>query len=276
MGTRFVGRHRSTRCSVGSPHHGRSSTAASDESGAVVPAPRAQAKQKPFVVTMVAKKKNVGVGTKVLLKGKVTPTSKKTPGRIEINRYQGGRFVVVARPKIETDGTLRYRAYVSTPGANKFRAYRLWDGKHSIVYSKVVTVQGWRWRYLSKMESLYTSRWDEGTVVIAGKTYPKSYSSDDWADDEDPSEFNLDGKCTRLRGTAGLRNESDSKAKRNLSVERDGVEVLSTNFTSLAATTSLGLNIAGTLRVSFTQADLTDDWYDGYVCLGNAAVYCRS
>ena len=221
-------------------------------------------------VTATLAASSVEVGEKI----EVTATlaSGKSGQAMLLQRKTKKGWTKVVKGK-SVDGVAEFAVTATKAGKARYRVLVPATKKTGKAVSDRLLVEIYRWRYLADMEWQEEGDWKTGVVTLAGKRYPESVfaTNDFWGD----MEVNLAGKCTTLRGTAGLSDASKTGSVGGLTVYRDGAEAYYSEVT-LAEAKDVSLPIDGTLRIGLRATKV--DGPSGFpnVALGNAAVYCRS
>jgi len=100
--------------------------------------------------------------------------------------------------------------------------------KHAKGVSATIKVTVYAWQYLADMEAVNSQAMVPGTVNINGTPYKHSvYSNYGFSSHR---EYNLDHKCTRVRATFGISDDSTTGGQAAVDVLSDGSNVYAHTF----------------------------------------------
>jgi hypothetical protein len=165
------------------------------------------------VFTGTVRPKAAAAGEKVLLQEKFKPGAEwETQKKAEISA--GGRYSVADRPTLNT----RHAYRVVMPATQK----------HAKGVSATIKVTVYAWQYLAEMEAVNSDAMVAGTVDINGTPYKHSVYS--YYGPTSHREYNLDHKCTKVRATFGISDDSTTGGQAAVDVLSDGSNVYAHTF----------------------------------------------
>lgn len=167
----------------------------------------------PYVATVAASATSVTYGTKVTLRGKVSPAADGQ--RVVVQRsIEGGTWTTIARPRLNSSS--RYGIAVTpAKGRTAFRVVKARSNGHAADKSPAVTVKAWRWRSLVGVVPVSSNDLKTGTFMQHGYTHGKGVS----LGDNGFAEWRVRSwRCVRVRATIGVADSSPSGATFNAAV----------------------------------------------------------
>ncbi|GAA5150170.1 hypothetical protein GCM10023340_26680 [Nocardioides marinquilinus] len=188
-----------------------------------------------------------------------------------------GAWVVVARPKVASNGTIATKAGSTGVGTNSWRL-TLKTGRTTLV-SPVVTHRVYGWFFLADRDPVQSVRFTEDSVRIGGKSHPKSVrnSYDFWWESEPWAEWNLSYRCVRFEAEIGLTDDSVSDGQVGFVAALDGAQ---TDFgtKTIGLPTHVSLDTTGRLRLRLTDQYVSGPTGSGqgyfWGAWGSARVLC--
>lgn len=237
-----------------------------------------------YVVTASASSPNVDVGTTSTLRGKVSPGAKDQ--RVLVQRLAPGGWITVQRPQLNRYSYYKATVRVPKAGENKYRVIKPGTSAHPTGYSPTVTVNGWRWRYLTTLplaaspSSFLTDEFASG--VLRENTYAPFIRQ---GPDQGSGYYVLDGKCTEFEAVVGVSAESATN-------DPASVFLFGSTVSTPAAFNTLGFNGDAVKKfndplylyrgasvmadIAILQLRSSGIEASNYVGWGRARVYCKS
>ncbi len=176
--------------------------------------------------------------------------------------------------KIKSDGTFRVADRPASVKPTTYRVVMPGTKKRSTGYSAEMRVAVYRWHYLSDLDRVDSSGSIEAgdAVSINGTVYKKSLNA--WAGWQDAwVEYNLSRKCSTLKGTMGLSDESATGALGEIEILGDGNSIFDRTF-PLGESETRSLTVSNVLRLRIEFTPLSDD-DDADGAVGKPQVLCR-
>lgn len=239
-----------------------------------LPVVGASAASAPFSVEAQASTREVIIGEPVRFSGSVSGKAAGSKVYLQIRYSKSQRWMNEQKRKVRADGTFRL---VDRPDSMKARWYRVYkpaSTKRSAGASSAMRVTVYRWLYLTDLwEQHHADDWArvDTSLSINGKSYANSMAAmngyvDGWV------EYNLDRKCTTLRATFGLSDESESGVTGNVSVQSDGTLMYEKSF-GLGQSEVADVPIRGGLRIRLDFVHASQG--ESFPAAGAAKVLCR-
>ncbi|GAA1940784.1 hypothetical protein [Nocardioides marmoribigeumensis] len=228
-----------------------------------------------YVVTAKPNKTNLVLGQAVVFTGSVSPRASGKTVVLQKRYRTTDAWTNERTATIANDGTFRV---TDRPSSLKPRYYRVRKPASSTIgagVSPTSKVLIYKWHYLTDLSSVDDNDMDtEVTVTINGDAYRKSMYADWLYLDGDASfiEWNLSRKCSRMVGTFGLSDDSETGSRANIEVSGDGNTLYSRDF-DLGVSERRTLAVGNVLRVRFEFTALA--YPDVYPAVGSARVLCR-
>jgi hypothetical protein len=224
-------------------------------------------------VTVKASSTQVKVGHRLVFTGKVGPRraaaghqvtlqEKFKPGRPWKTQHVAttdakGHYRLVDRPTVNTD--------------HKYRVLMPATPHHARGVSSVIDVKVYGWSklvahpYVNARSMLPTS-----SVNLNGTSYPKSVVAT-WTGAASV-EFNLNHKCTALRGTFGVSDNSQTGAQSTVTAQSDGTQIY-TKTLSVGQTDVARILLDSPLKLKLTSQSVVAGAY-GFGALGTPEILC--
>lgn len=240
----------------------------------VVGIPSAASAKGRYRVSMALSTTTLVQGEAVTVTGKVTPKGKAKGTKLKLQvRYSSrGKWKTAKTTRVNSKGTYRF---TERPTTVKQRWYRVLAPKNkkkhrSAGASRPAPLQVYGWVYLVDRPAVSDYRTGGEVVNISGRTYPKSYSTDNHAD-----EWDLNRKCIALSTTVGISDESSSGSAASVELFNDGASVYSRTF-GFGQGEAATINVTNVLRLKFEVVTTGPSHLDTYGALGSPRVLCRA
>jgi hypothetical protein len=192
-----------------------------------------------FVVTGKVGPRSAAAGHKVVLQEKFKPTAPwKTQDATKVDTT--GHYTLKDKPTVNTE--------------RKYRVVMPATSKHAKGISSTLDVKVYAWTKLYSLPDLHTRQmFPTASLNLNGTTYPKSIV----ATSVGPAsiEYNVNHKCTALRGTFGVSDSSETGGQATITAESDGAQIY-TNTLALGQTDFQKLALASPLRLKFTAQSI--------------------
>lgn len=162
--------------------------------------------------------------TTVKVKGRVTP---KAAGQKVILQQRVGtkkKWTVTGEAKVKNNGTYKLTDKPSTPGSREYRVLKPASNGVAKGLSKAVEVEVYRWEKLASRQAVATNFGYAG-VNIGAEYYGASLATTT-AGTASTLEYTLGRKCTSLRATYALTDESVTGAIGTVKVTGDGATLV--------------------------------------------------
>lgn len=224
-----------------------------------------------YKFTIRAAKSTVVLGKTATVSGTVSHA--RTGSSLMMQQRHGKKWTNLRHVKVGTGHTFKYAARPSTPGAATYRACAPADKSHLAGCSSSVTVQIYKWHYLTDLneidgESVYT-----GTSNINGSTYTKSLHDGYPGYGTTWIEYNVNRKCSTLTGTYGLSDNSATGSVSQIELLADGNSLYKRAF-SLGQSEQVTTKLSGYLRIRFEIVKASRPYY-AYGAVGSPKVLCQ-
>lgn len=227
----------------------------------------------PWIVGIKASSAAVTTGHKVVFTGTVRPKAAAAGDKVLLQeKFAPGKpWVNQRRAKIGGKG--RYTLW-DRPSVNTRHAYRVVmppTKRHHRGVSPTVKVTVYAWQYLTKMAASNSRSMSNGAVQINAKSYTHSV----FARWRYPAyrEYNLDHRCTKVRATFGISDDSTTGGQAAVDVLSDGTDVYSHTF-DLGESQQKTVAIATPLKLRLESVSTgAADTY-GYGAFGSAQALC--
>lgn len=190
-------------------------------------APAAHAKAKATAYSVTAKASTdtaIAKETTVKVKGRVTP---KAAGQKVILQQRVGnkkKWVVTGDAKVKKNGTYKLSDKPSTPGSREYRVLKPASNGFAKGFSKPVQVEVYRWEKLANRQAVATNFGYAGVNI--GAEYFGASLATTTAGTPSTLEYTLGRKCTSMRATYALTDESVTGAIGTVKVTGDGATLV--------------------------------------------------
>jgi hypothetical protein len=221
-------------------------------------------------VTLSVSKSTVLVGTHERFSGHAGANQ-----TIELQREAGRSWRSVATHRSSANGSFSF-SYV--PAGAGHVTFRVSSARGA---SSDITVAVMAWHYLSDLQTVAQAGYiclGTEAIEINGVNYLHSISfcSESKIGDNYWVEYNLSRKCSTMRATFGVRDDSDAATPVDLSILGDGNQVYSIEAV-LGSSTTASVNVAGHLRLRVAAAVASNDpsTHNGVTpAFGDAEILC--
>lgn len=224
-------------------------------------------------VTVKVSSTKVKVGDKLVFTGRVGPSRAAAGLRVTLQeRFKPGKpWAKQGSATVDTRGHYRL---VDKPSVNTEHRYRVVmpaTSHHARGVSSTVDVKVYGWSNLTSHPYVNAnSMYPVTTLDLNGTAYPKSVVAR-WTG-ATSVEFNLDHKCTALRGTFGVGDNSESGAQSTVAVESDGTQVY-TKTLALGQTDLKKIALASPLKLRLSAQSVVAG-VNGYGGVGTPQILC--
>ena len=158
--------------------------------------------------------------TTVKVKGRVTP---KAAGQKVVLQQRVGnkkKWVATGDAKVKSNGTYKLTDKPSTPGSREYRVLKPASKGIAKGFSKPVEVEVYRWEKLANRQAVATNMGPAGVNI--GAEYFGSSLATTTAGTPSTAEYTLGRKCTSMRATYALTDESVTNSIGTVRVTGDG------------------------------------------------------
>ncbi|CAM3689130.1 NPCBM/NEW2 domain-containing protein [Nocardioides zeicaulis] len=190
-------------------------------------APAAHAKAKATAYSVTAKASTdtaIAKETTVKVKGRVTP---KAAGQKVVLQQRVGtkkKWTATGEAKVKNNGTYKLTDKPSTPGSREYRVLKPASNGFAKGLSKPVQVEVYRWEKLANRQAVATNVGIAGVNI--GAEYYGSSLATTTAGTPSSIEYTLGRKCTSMRATYALTDESVTGAIGTVKVSGDGTTLV--------------------------------------------------
>jgi hypothetical protein len=227
----------------------------------------------PWQVTVRASSTQVKVGDKLVLTGKVGPARASAGHKVLLQEKFKPTKPWKTQDTDKVNARGRYKL-VDLPTVNTERKYRVVmpaTSKHAKGISSIVDVKVYGWTKLYAHPYVNPDNmFPTANLNLNGTSYPKSIVAN-WTG-LSSIEFNVDHKCTALRGTFGVSDASETGAQSTLTAESDGTQIY-TNTLSLGQTDFTKIALASPLKLKFTAQSVVSG-VQGFGGVGTPEILC--
>lgn len=162
--------------------------------------------------------------TTVKVKGRVTPKAKGEKVILQQRVGNKKKWTVTGSAKIKKNGTYKLTDKPSTPGPREYRVLKPGSKGIKKGFSKTLAVEVYRWEKLAYRTAGPNTNVTPGGVNIGAQYYGASLFTSA-ANTASTIEYTLGRKCTQLRATYALTDESATGATGAVTVTADGTAV---------------------------------------------------
>lgn len=223
-----------------------------------------------YRVTATASISSVTLGSTGKVSGSVTP--KAAGQNVVLQELRRSEWTTVASKKLSKSSTYKMVVNPSKVGNVKYRVCKGAYKKTKVGCSTEFTVRVSQWRYLYDLDAVdYDDIYGEDPLTINGRTFKKSLVSEYYSGTFF-REYNLSRKCTSLRLTGGIADDSESGAAGQLEILTDGNSRYDQTF-ALGESSPIEIDVSNALRVRF-ETTTDDDDINEYVGMGSPQAYC--
>jgi hypothetical protein len=227
----------------------------------------------PWQVTVKAKSTQIKLGDKLVFTGKVGPASASAGHKVVLQEKFKPTKPWNTQDTAKVDNKGHYRL-TDVPKFNTERKYRVVmpaTSKHAKGISSNVDVKVYGWTRLVDHPFVNPDGMAPvGSLKLNGTTYPNSIVAS-WTRPTS-IEFNVDHKCTALRGTFGISDASETGAQATVTAESDGTQIY-TNTLALGQTDFKKIALASPLKLRLTAQSVVSG-VSGYGGVGTPEILC--
>jgi hypothetical protein len=206
-----------------------------------------------YRVTATVNRTEPLVGTKVTIKGTVSPAAPGAKVILQV-RYQGRKhWKVIGRATLTGAGTYRFKDEVTRVRTRTYRALKPAGAGHAAGRATTGKVTVFGWRPLTSLAPVQASGLREvPSVDIAGTTYPDSIVSYVFEAGM-RIDYELDRDCKVLDTTFGLSDLSSSPGRAIIDLFADNVSAFSGGF-ALTGSQAVVADVTGVLRITIVAS----------------------
>jgi hypothetical protein len=227
----------------------------------------------PWQVTVKAKSTQIKLGDKLVFTGKVGPAGASAGHKVLLQEKFKPTRPWNTQDTARVDNRGHYKL-TDVPKFNTERKYRVVmpaTSKHAKGISSSVDVKVYGWTKLYAHPYVNPDNmFPTANLNLNGTSYPKSIVAN-WTG-LSSIEFNVDHKCTALRGTFGVSDDSETGAQSTLTAESDGTQIY-TNTLSLGQTDFKKIALDSPLKLRFTAQSVVAG-VQGYGGVGTPEILC--
>lgn len=242
-------------------------------SAAAMPAPGAvfSRDQKVYQVAAAYSSPTVMMGDPVEASGTVKP--KAAGATVAVQEKSGKKWKPIATTTLDADGAFEVAFKPTRTGDRKIRICKAAGTKIGAGCSATQVIGVYQWGYLTDRDyvdrdSIYT----EDPMSINGTMFKKSLGSDGYSGTTF-IEYNLSRRCTELRATVGIGDESETGANGLAEILVDGTSKYRKQF-SLGQSAPVSIDVTDGLRVRL-EGTTDSDGLDEYIGFGSPQVLCK-
>jgi hypothetical protein len=228
-------------------------------------------------VTLKTSTHQVVAGKNVVLTGHVRPGAAAAGSRLTLQeKFQpGAKWKKKDQVKVRRDGTYKFVTRPTTSFTHSYRVVMPRSPHHAKGISPTVKVTVYAWMKLDQQVSVNNDEMSFGTVNMNGTSYDDSVVQR-W-DTHGTVEFNVNHRCTMLRSTFGLSDDSTTGGQGEVSVQSDGTPLYSNTFdVGQSETKTLALDPAPLKLRLEAHNTSTGDGVLGYGAFGTPEVLCTA
>jgi hypothetical protein len=224
-------------------------------------------------VTVRASSTQLKVGDKLVFTGRVGPSRASTGLQVKLQeKFKPGKpWKAQGAATVDSQGHYRLVDKPTVNTEHKYRVVMPATSHHARGLSSTVGVKVYGWGKLTSHPSVNRNgMYPVPSLDLNGTSYPKSVGAD-WTGSASV-EFNLDHKCTALRGTFGVDDNSETGAQSTVTAESDGTQIY-TKTLSLGQTDFKRLALASPLKLRLTAESMVAG-VNGYGGVGTPEILC--
>ncbi|MCF6376788.1 hypothetical protein L2K70_04150 [Nocardioides KLBMP 9356] len=212
-------------------------------------APAAKAKAAYSVTASVNKDVAIAEETLIKVKGRVTPKASGQKVLLQQRVGKKKKWVVTGNAKVKANGTYKLTDTPSTPGARQYRVLKPASNGLAKGFSAPVDVEVYRWEKLAYRTAVTS------TITARGVTIGTEYFGQSLATitpgTAATTEYTLGRKCTALRATYALTDESATGSSGAITVTADGTPVASHSLAVGSIVADEQIDLTGVFRLKF-------------------------
>ncbi len=160
----------------------------------------------------------------VKVKGRVTPKAKGQKVILQQRVGNKKKWTVTGTSKVKNNGTYKLTDKPSTPGSREYRVVKPGSTGIKKGISKPVQVEVYRWERLIGRQAVATNFAPAGVNI--GAEYFGASLATQTAGTPSTAEYTLGRKCTTMRATYALTDESVTGSVGTVKVSADGTTVV--------------------------------------------------
>ena len=214
------------------------------------PTQAAPAKARAYQVTATANiDEAVAKEDTVKVRGRVTPRA--AGQKVTLQQRVGNKksWVATGTAKIKANGTYKLTDKPSTPGLRQYRVLKPGSNGLAKGFSAPVEVQVYRWEKLAYRTPVATNVTSRG-VTIGTEYYAQSLATIT-PGTAATTEYTLGRKCTALRATYALTDDSATGSSGAITVTADGKQVAVHSLAIGTLVADEELDLTGVFRLKF-------------------------
>ena len=222
----------------------------------------------------------VVLGHQVHFSGHVTASAAGRHVKLMQRNGPGSDWHLQRYAKVQDDGSYKTWDTPTTTSTRQYRVVMPTTRTHRYGTSETATVQVMSWRALTDQTYLNNRNVSVGnTVSFGGTSYVDSIVAGSWSDGATPAahqssvEFNLDYRCTKIRGTAGLADYSLPDSAGGVRLTADNVQIYQHDFAP-GDTQSIAMPLGQTLKLRI-ELTSTVPGEHAYAGIGHPEVLCH-
>lgn len=195
--------------------------------------------------------KDVAIAKETLIKVKGRVTPKAAGQKVVLQQRVGNkkRWVVTGNAKVKANGTYKLTDKPSTPGSRQYRVLKPGSNGLAKGFSKPVDVQVYRWERLVNRLPVATNVTSRGVTI--GTEYFGQSLATITPGSVATAEYTLGRKCTALRATYALTDESSTGSSGAITVTADGKQVATHSLAVGTIVADEELDMTGVFRLKF-------------------------
>jgi hypothetical protein len=200
--------------------------------------------------------RHAAVGHKIVLQEKFKPTAPwKTQDTTRVDTR--GHYTLKDKPTVNTE--------------RKYRVVMPAISGHAKGISSTLDVKVYGWTKLFSLPDVNPRQmFPTASLNLNGTSYPKSIVANTTGTTS--IEYNVNHKCTALRGTFGVSDSSETGAQATITAESDGTQIY-TNTLALGQTDFQRLALASPLKLRFTAQSMVPS-VAGFGGIGTPEALC--
>jgi hypothetical protein len=222
--------------------------------------------------------KSPTVGDTVALSG--TASAGAIGSKVALQFLSEGTWVSVASATVTAKSTFSVSARATQGGKQQYRVRLAASPGITSVNSSAISFSVYAWYNLADLPKVGSSRFGVlGTTAIAGVNYVSSVGNiaNFWWDNDPYGEWNLSYRCTKLRATLGLSDDSASGSSVLFSAYADSVETAFSAM-SIGQARTIEVDVRSAFRLKIVDHFIAGPSGSGpaesYGVWGNARVLC--
>ena len=206
-------------------------------------------------------------GTKVTIRGKVSPAAPGAPVTLQV-KYQGEKtWKTIAHKLLRSNGKVTFQDKVTSVRERTYRVVKPTDARRKGGSGDTEKVVVYGWRNLSSLDRVSGSTMSSGnTVTMNGTEYPESLAGN--ASSPTSVSYNLNRDCKQLDAVYGVTDNSQSNGSATLTVTADNVVKHNAPY-ALTQAQRVVTDVTGVFRLSIAGSPI-----GGIPAVGTPKVLC--